>query len=155
MWTKQNIPRIFKFVIARPESCCRTTKAKNQSSQWPVSSPRPFQETIQPLSLSKRRKKINKRGLHLPNVRVHREKLKLNYHARGRPRLLKYLLEGLTVTLVHEEWSSEKNGTNSPLAIKVITFGKTLGSDPLKGSHWIADLPYLFENYENLVIRHM
>ena len=88
-------------------------------------------------------------------MQAHREKLKLNYRARSRPRLPKYLLEGLTVTSVHGESSSEEIGTNSPFALKVITSGRNLGSDLLKGSRWIVDLPSLFENSKKLVIRHM
>ena len=80
----------------------------------------------------------------MPNLQAHREKLKLNYRARGRPRLPKYLLEGLTVASVHDESSSEEIGTNSPFAMKLITSGRNLGSDLLKGSRWIVDLPYLF-----------
>ena len=91
----------------------------------------------------------------MPNVQAHREKLKLNYWARGRPRLSKYMLEDLTDASVHDESSSEGIGTNSPFVLKVITSGRNLGSDLLKGSRWIVDLPYLFENYEKLVIRHM
>ena len=88
-------------------------------------------------------------------MQAHCEKLKLDYPARARSQLPKYLLEGLTVTSVHEESSSEKSGTNSPFAMKVITSGRNLGSVLLKGAGWIVDLPYLFENYEKLVIRHM
>ena len=91
----------------------------------------------------------------MPNVQAHREKLKLNYCARGRPRLPKYLLEDLTVASVHDESGSKEIGTNSPFALKVITSGRNLGLDLLKGSRWNVDLPHLFENYELLVIRHM
>ena len=66
-------------------------------------------------------KKRNMRGLHLPNVRAHRKKLKLNYRARGRPRLPKYMLEDMTDASVHDESSSEGIGTNSPSVLKVIT----------------------------------
>ena len=91
----------------------------------------------------------------MPNVQALRENLKLNYRGRGRPHLPKHLLEGLTVASVHDESSSEEIGTNSPFVLKVITSGRNLGSDLLKASRWIVDLPYLFEKYEKLVIRHM
>ena len=67
-------------------------------------------------------KKRNKRGLNLPNLQALHEKLKLNYRARGRPRLPKHLLQGLTVASVPDESSSEEIETNSPFALKVITF---------------------------------
>jgi len=88
-------------------------------------------------------------------VQALREKLKLNYRARGRPCLPKHLLQGLTVASVHDESSSEEIGINSPFGLKVITSGRNLGSDFLKGSRWIVDLPSLFENYEKIVIRHL
>ena len=76
------------------------------------------------------------RGLHLPNVQAHREKLKLNYRARGRPRLPKYLLKDLTDASVHDESSSEGIRINSPFVLKVITSGRNSGKKHTCFMNW-------------------
>ena len=77
-------------------------------------------------------KKRNIQGLHLPNVQAHREKLKLNYRARGRPRLPKYMLEDLTDASVHDESSSEGNWNKFPFCVESYHFWKKFGVRPSK-----------------------
>ena len=108
-------------------------------------------------------KKRNKRGLGLPNVQAHREKLKLAYRARGRASLPKYLFQHLVLDPILKESSfgkgSSSSSANPPTELiepmKTITSGRNLQSELLKGSRWIVDLPYRFENYEKLVLGHM